>query len=313
MLERVSGRKVKRPIYRAWREEIPWLRPAPDGVLLARSGPPSSIELKTCRDISGWAGDGQAFSSDDALGDALNDVTPIAPRHYLLQAALGAFCQGLDVAILAGLAIDWLSWRRELRIVTVTDILASERLQHLIEHIAVWRDRYLVGDEEPPSPSAARLAEIDRDGCRAVEADGAEEQLIAELRAARQTAEEASARAHRLGLELMELIGPNKSLRSPTWLATVVCQAGRDSVAASKVRKDAPDIWDLLVDRGLITHGRPNAHVRVSASQAKKKKAADTAAGRRGCAPIPPPRAGAPASDAGCGDRTPGGVRNEEL
>lgn len=255
------AKPVYRPLYRAWHEKIPWLRPAPDGVAVMPTGP-ESVELKTARDLDAWAVSDLEVSCNEAMA-AADGITPLAPPAYLIQAALGAWCQGLDRAYLAGMTIDWASWKKILRIIHVTDILASDALRDAIQTVTAWRERYILGSEEPPAPSTARLAEVKRKGEMAVEPTSREAALIQELHDARKTAESAKSRADAISRELCELAGENKAITSPDWVATVVRVSGRESLAAGKIRKTAPDLWTELEKRDLVSRGRPSVHARI--------------------------------------------------
>lgn len=188
--------------------EHPWLRASPDVVLrssrIEGGGATGLVEIKTQRYRAGWGKDGTTIERAEEW--ALEQVPP----HILVQVYIQLACAGLpwcDIVVGFGFA--------DIRVIRV---LADPEYQgRLVQLLAEWRERHLIGDEEPAvddsSACAQHLGSRDREGEREGTAD---ERGQAEVYAMNRALEKSAASSkRRASSALLHLMGDTKRLHFP--------------------------------------------------------------------------------------------------
>ena len=204
---------------------IPWLHATPDAMVYStadRLGV-GVVEVKTDRTPDA----GEAWPPDGTeIGD-VDTSTPVAdwpvPVAYWLQAQTQIACTGagwVDLYV-------WLPHYAAMPEARRIRVLPHPSFGGVLEEVAAWRERHLVGGEPPPvtpDDDAGRLALVRwRYPAPAVEreANEVEAEAIGRLVQLRERAREIEAATKRAAVELREMMADARVLRAPGAVATI--------------------------------------------------------------------------------------------
>jgi len=224
-------------------EAFPWLRSSPDAFAVDRWGVLGHVEAKTALDGDAWTDDRGVIIDHWTDGSET-----LVPAHYAVQAYVQLAVTGMPWNDLCALVPHrgWLAvrWVRLMR---------DEATQNaLIEALAAWRSRHLVGGEPPPvdgsracSRHLARL--LDPPKKRPSRAATSEEAVsmreLAMLRARMKRDEE---RARLLGNELAAAAGADRITldgEGKTPFGQAQSTGGRVTIDAAKLKAEFPDAY----------------------------------------------------------------------
>lgn len=262
--EEATGHLVSAPLCRVQSESHPWLRPSPDGFaydgnLLEWGG----LECKTDRHGDRWGEDGTII--DSWAGDAADLVPPAyAMQCYFLLAATRL--PWWDIAVEIPSRADFVELR-------VLRLVADPSTQdELVGLVAEWRERHLVGGEEPPvDGSPALTAHLTRRfpgrGDKALRLASLDEvRLMDEYVALGHDIDAAEERRAILKNDLLGRLGDGYGLTRETDAKgariIAVRSAGRRTISVGDVEKSSPELFDALNERGLVKTGAPSTSLR---------------------------------------------------
>lgn len=251
---------------RAVHRTLKWLRPSPDAYVLdlVAGEIAGGWEGKTDAYGDGWGEDGTLIQRWDA--DAIGVVPPgYALQVYALLAASSLPWWDVTVAIpMRGKFLDYRTIRFE---------RDEETQGAIVEEVAAWRDRHLVGGEEPPIDASSgcgeHLARRFAGGAKSKRPASAEEAaLVDEYAELGRRKDEIEERRKLLSHQIQEAIGADygglvldAGPKSAT--AIVVRVAGRRTVALKDVETKCPELAVALAEAGLVNTGAPSAHIRT--------------------------------------------------
>lgn len=194
---------------------------------------PFGLECKTSKKDDGWAADGS-----EATGLA---AATIIPPHYATQVLWYLEVSGFDRWDVACFFMFTDDFRR------YTIRRDKEQGALLVERVAQWWDRHIIGGERPElDGSAAAQAWVQQafpkqiDGLRDATQD--EAILIGRLRAAEAASKHAKAEEDLLKVQVQEIIGDAEGVKGGFGKVTWKEQAGSKRIDADRLRKDLPDV-----------------------------------------------------------------------
>lgn len=217
-----AGRRFEAPQWRvAVHDAHPWLSATPDGWSFGDDGL-TLWECKTLRrtqvctgivdgecqwtavdpDPSAWPEDGAVVPQ---YGDDVNGPVPI---WFWTQCQIAMACTGATSAVLEGWFFGFHAPVRR-RVVILPE---PSRAEWIIEKVSAWRDRYLLGDEVPPTRSPDEVERLARwrwpvkASERPATADEAE--LMAEILRLRRERDEYDLAMKHQRARLIESMGP---------------------------------------------------------------------------------------------------------
>lgn len=241
----------------------PWHRVSPDG-LIDDTG---ILEVKTASDRHAWAEDGKVIR-DWGRDGGPQDIPPdYAAQAFSLMEATGR--RWVDFAV----GLPSFTELVELRIIR---LYSAPKLQRaMLRKVELWRESYLLGGNTPPidgSRQANRWLARQERGKDCREAAEDEFELVTRFADLKEQIREREAEKAEIQNLLIEMAGKDGGLVRDGTRARVVTSTGRASISASKLAKALPDVYERLEREGLVSTGKPSAHVRIYAPKKGKKQ-----------------------------------------
>ena len=233
----------------------PWLRGSPDHfAAMQPEGEIGGVEVKTTRNHHEWA-TSQKYVVESWTPNAARLVPPrVALQVYGYLAITGLpWWDVVACMIYRGL---------ELRVVR---ILRNEALQtRIIDKLDKWREVHLIRGEAPAFSSSAVCRQYsDRKQLNADKrmrtASTREAWLMRQVDDYKKAERDNRRRADAARNELASLIGEDYGCRlndRPSAPKATLSESSRESVSLKRLRAEAPDIYDDLKQKGIITTSR---------------------------------------------------------
>lgn len=223
---------------------FPWLRESPDAFAVDRHGELGHVEAKTAMDRDAWASDAGLV-----IEEWTDECAELVPPHYAVQGYAQLAVTGLPWNDLCALvpADGWLAvrWVRLLR--------DEETQGQIVEALAAWRSRHLVGGEPPPVDGTtacnrylARKFPAFEDPRPVRVAEPAEAAALQELVALRAQMKRAEERAKELANGLAAVAGAHRIALAATKgspYGQAQMSAGRTTIDSEKLQADFPDAY----------------------------------------------------------------------
>lgn len=139
-----------------WQDATPWLRATPDGIwpIAPTNDLFSLVEVKT----DGNPGCLDAWPASGEIGEWTDDETPPIRPDYWLQVQAQLYCTGATAAELRVLLLPPYGVP-DLRTYRIT---ASPRWPAILDALTAWRERHLVGGEQPPARTREQAEAVAR-------------------------------------------------------------------------------------------------------------------------------------------------------
>jgi len=239
-----------------------WAMASPDALV----GEVGGVEVKHYDhpSWSEWAPSGTVWAGEGAY--------PV-PEFVAVQALWSLHCSGRQwwdvVAVLP-------SGKRypDTRIYTI--MRHQPTIDAIVAKVTAWRDAHLVGGERPPFDYPRQGFEVvgkihPRPASEDVlEADDDTAPKLARYAELANVIKAATDEQDTLRSELAAIIGDRKGLRGPAGSISWGSPSVRSSLSLTKVEAEAPDLAELLRERGLITTGETARPWRFTARKEKK-------------------------------------------
>lgn len=250
----------------------PWQVGALDAYIPASVGawdPPteSVIEAKTDLDPSAWGPDGTEILQWTAGSEKLVPPRVAVQCFWYLHCTVAEWC---DIAV--ELPVSW-GWP-QLRIIRLH---RDEAIQTgLVKYVTSWREKYLLGDAEPPMGGSravrqemrARFPHAEKRDIRT--GDDAEAELARELAGIEADLRKGKARKDELQAILMRAIGDDYAISwdgapgRKTPKATFVRTKGKETISLAALRELHPEWAKVLEEEEVISRGHPGGHIKLS-------------------------------------------------
>jgi len=235
-----------------------FLRPSPDGFVVEGGKIVGLVEAKSSYTEDGWGDDGE-----EIYQVKLEPEANPAPLGYLVQVLINLEISGLPYCDLVLGTLDYMSWELRMKVIRVH---AQPEIQKgICEAIKGWRQTHLIDGAEPELDSSDacnhHLALRKADGrvglepklAKAVSGYLDRKEAIETLEGEKRTA------SH----EIIDLLGDAKGGKGHGVSVTRVVRSGSESVSLAKIKAEAPDIYEELKGKGLLSRGNKSTHIRA--------------------------------------------------